>query len=96
MSMTFIQGVRFILNEFLEKCGGDKINVSLSFWKECFMEKGSQIEDRIQSKGGKVNSEIFKGIYKIFQLAFKTREIWELIDDIFEIWEKYYHKKLEG
>jgi len=31
MSMTFIQRVRFIHNEFEEKCGGDKINVTLEF-----------------------------------------------------------------
>jgi len=33
MSLTFIQRVRFIHNEFEEKCGGDKTKVSLAFWK---------------------------------------------------------------
>ena len=59
MSMTFIQRVIFIHNEFLEKCGGDNINVSLRFQKECCIETSYKIEDRIQSKGGKVNSELF-------------------------------------
>ena len=30
-SMTFIKRVRFILNEFEEKCGGDRINVTVDF-----------------------------------------------------------------
>jgi len=87
MSMTFIQRFRLIHNDFLEKFGRDKTEVILSFRKECCLEIGYQIEDRIKSKGGKVNSELFKGIDNIFQLAFRTREIWELIDDIFEMWE---------
>lgn len=87
MSMTFIQRVRFIHNEFVERCGGDKTNVSLSFQKECCMETGYQIEDRIKSKGGKVNSELFIGIDIIFQLAFRIGEIWGLFDDIFDMWE---------
>ena len=31
MKMTFIQRVIFIHNEFKEKCGGDKTQVSLTF-----------------------------------------------------------------
>lgn len=56
MSMTFIKRVIFIHNEFLEKCGQDKKKFSLSFQKGCCMEIGYQIEDKMNSKGGKVNS----------------------------------------
>ena len=87
MSMNFIQRVRFIHSEFDDKCGGDKKKVDHAFQKECCMEIGYQIEEKISSKGGKVNYEIFRGIDNIFQLAFRTREIWELIDQIFELWE---------
>lgn len=87
MSMTFIQRVRFIHNEFEEKCGRDKINVNLEFRKECFMEINYQIEEKINSKGDKVHSDIFRSVDNIFLLAFKTRGIWELIVEIFSMWE---------
>ena len=51
------------------------------------MEIDYQIEEKISSKGGRVNYEIFRGMDNIFQLAFRTGEIWELIDHIFELWE---------
>jgi len=85
--MTFIQRVRFIHNEFEENISGDKINITLEFRKACCMEIGYQIVDKINSKGSKVNSDIFRSIDNIFQLAFRTREIWELINDIFSMWE---------
>ena len=68
MSMTFIQRVRFIHSEFEEKCGGDRINVSADFRKECCMEIGYQIEDKSNSKGGKGNkkSDLFRGVDNIF------------------------------
>ena len=66
MSMNFIKRVRFIHNEFVEKCGGDKTKVSLIFQKECCMETCYQIEDKINSKCGKVNSHLFKGMDNIF------------------------------
>src|ERR1700733_1711118 len=79
MSMTFIQRVRFIHNEFEEKCGGDKTKVSLAFRKECCMKIGYQIEEKSNSKDDKVNFDIFRGMDNIFQLEFRTRDIWELI-----------------
>ena len=42
---------------------------------------------RKKSKGGKVKFEIFRGMDKIFQLEFRTGEIWELINEIFEMWQ---------
>jgi len=51
------------------------------------MEIGYQIEEKINSKGDKVNSEIFRGRYIIFQLELRTGEIWELINYIFDMWE---------
>ena len=89
MSMTLVQKVRFIHSEFLEKCGGDKINITTDFRKECCMEIGYQIEDKGNSKNGKDNrsSDLFRGVDNIFQLAFRTGDIWNLIDDIFSMWE---------
>ena len=60
------------------------------------MEIGYQIEEKISSKGGIVNYEIFRGMDNIFPLAFRTGEIWELIDKIFEWWENISIKKSEG
>ena len=45
MTMTFIQRVRFIHNEFLQICGGDKSNVDASFEKQCCMEIGIPIKE---------------------------------------------------
>jgi len=64
--MSFIQRVRFIHNEFVEKCGGNKKKFSLSFSKKCCMETCYQIEDKINSKDGKVNSELFRDMDNIF------------------------------
>ena len=46
MKMNFIQRVRFIHNEFIEKCRGDKTQVSVEFKKECLMEIGYQIDEK--------------------------------------------------
>ena len=51
------------------------------------MEIGYQIEEKINSKGSKVHSDKFKSINNIFQLEFRIREIWELINYIFSMWE---------
>ena len=50
---------------------------------------GYQIEQNTNSKGGKGNkiSDLFGGVDNIFQLAFKTGNIWKLIDEIFSMWE---------
>ena len=53
MKISFIQRFRFIHNEFIEKCGGDKAEVSLTFRKECLMETGYQIDEKIKAKDGK-------------------------------------------
>ena len=53
------------------------------------MEIGYQIKEKINSKGRKRGkfSDLFRGVDNIFQLAFRTREIWELINEIFSMWE---------
>ena len=51
------------------------------------MEIGYQIKEKLNSKGVKVNSDIFRSIDNIFQLAFRTGEICELINEIFSMWE---------
>ena len=55
MKMTFIQRVRFIHNEFIEKCGGDKVIANLTFRKECLMEISYQIDEKIKSKDVKMH-----------------------------------------
>jgi len=89
MSMTFIQRVRFIHSEFEEKCGGDRINVTANFRKRCCMEIGYQIEEKTNSKGGKCSkhSDLFRGVDNIFQLEFRTGDVWRLIDENFSMWE---------
>lgn len=89
MSMTFIQRVRFIYSEFEEKSGGDRINVTVDFRKECCIEIVYPIEEKINSKGRKGDkfSDSFRGVDNIFQLAFRTGEIWELINEIFSMWK---------
>ena len=53
------------------------------------MEIGYRIEEKINSKGGKgnKNSDLFRGVDNIFQLAFRTGDVWRLIDEIFSMWE---------
>ena len=57
------------------------------------MEIGYPIEEKINSKDGKGDkfSDLFRGVDNIFQLEFRTGEIWELINEIFSIWEKHWH-----
>lgn len=49
----------------------------------------SNSEEKINSKGGKGDkfNDLFRGVDNIFQLAFRTGEIWELINEIFIMWE---------
>lgn len=86
MKMIFIQRVRFIHNEFIEKCGGDKTQFSVTFRKECLMETDYQIDEK-KAKDGKLNTNFFRRTDNIFQLAFRTRDVWDLIDEIFYRWE---------
>ena len=53
------------------------------------MEIGYQIEEKPNSKSGKCNlpSDIFRGVDNIFQLAFRTGDVWNLIDEILSMWE---------
>ena len=50
MSMTFIQRVRFIHNEFSEICGGERSNVDAKFQKQCCMEICFLIDDEMKKK----------------------------------------------
>jgi hypothetical protein len=50
MSMTFIQRVTFIHNEFSEICHGERSNVDVKFRKQCCMEIGFTLDDEIQKK----------------------------------------------
>jgi len=50
------------------------------------METGYQIDEK-KAKDGKLNTNLFRGTDNIFQLAFRTGEVWDLIDEIFDRWE---------
>ena len=87
MTMTFIQRVRFIHSEFMQICGGEKSKVDQSFRKQCCLEIGIPIkEEKVKQKNCK-GSEAFRAVDNIFQLAFKVGKTWDLIDDIFSLWE---------
>ena len=45
MSITFIQRVRFIHNEFSEICHAERSNDDVNFWKKCCMEIGFSLDD---------------------------------------------------
>ena len=64
-----------------------KTKVDHAFQNECCMEIGYQIEEKINSKGGKLNYKIFRGMDNIFHLGFRCGDIWELINEIFDMWE---------
>lgn len=71
MSMTFIQRVIFIHNEFEEVFSGDISKVDTPFREQCCMEIGfPSIEEKDKQKGVKEN-DLFKGMDNYFQLRFK-------------------------
>ena len=87
MTMTFIQRVIFIHNEFLQICGGDKSKVDASFQKQCCLEIGIPIKaDNVKQKNAK-GSDAFKDVDGYFQLEFRVGKTWDLIEDIFSLWE---------
>ena len=51
------------------------------------MEISYSIEEKINSKGRKCGkfSDLFRGVDNIFQLAFRTGDVWKLIDEIFSM-----------
>ena len=51
------------------------------------METSYQIDEKINGKDGRNASSIFRSMDNIFQLAFRTGEVWDLIDEIFDQWE---------
>jgi hypothetical protein len=87
MSMTFIQRVRFIHNEFSVICGGDRSNVDAKFRKECCMEIGFPIDEESVKVKNRKGSDAFRVVDSYFQLGFKTGQIWDLVDEIFNLWE---------
>ena len=98
MSMTFIQRVIFIHNEFKQTCGGDRSKVDADFWKQCCMEIGFPIKDEnVKYKGFKGSDALrtvnnyfmltFRTVDNYFMLAIRMRPIWDLINEIFNMWE---------
>ena len=56
MTMTFIQSVIFIHNEFVQICCGEGSKVYASFQKQCCLEIGIPIkEDNVKQKTAKGN-----------------------------------------
>jgi hypothetical protein len=87
MSMTFIQRVIFIHNEFFEICHGERSNVDVKFWKQCCMEIGFSLDDENTKEKYCKRSDIFRVVDKYFQLGFIIGQVWDLIDKIFTLWE---------
>ena len=80
MSVTFIQSVRFIDNEFEQICGGDRSQVDAYFRKQCCMETCFLIkEDNVKHKGLK-GSDAFRAIDNYVQLEFRMGTLWDLIE----------------
>ena len=97
MSMTFIQRFIFIHKEFEQICGGDRSKVDAYFRKQCCMEIGFPIKDEnVKYKGFKgsdalrtVNNNFmltFRTVDNYFMLAFRMSPIWDLINEIFNMW----------
>ena len=85
--MAFIQRVRFIHYEFEQICGGDRLRFDADFRKQCCMAIGFPIkEDDVKQKGLK-GSDAFRVVDNYFQLAFRMGPIWDLIEDIFNMWD---------
>ena len=87
MTMTFIQRVRFIHNEFLQICGGDKFKVDAIFRKQCCLEIGIPIKEDIVKQKNAKGSDAFRAVDGYFQLAFRVGKTWDLVEDIFSMWE---------
>ena len=87
MSMTFIQRVRFIHNEFSEICHGERSNVDVKFKKKCCMEIGFPLDAENTKEKYRKGSDIFRFVDNYFQLGFRTGQVWDLRDEIFTLWE---------
>jgi hypothetical protein len=83
MSMTFIQRVIFIHNEFSEICHGESSNVDVKFHKKCCMEIRFPLDDENTKEKYRKGSDIFRVLDNYFQLGFRTGQVWDLIDEIF-------------
>ena len=87
MTMAFIKRVIFIHNEVLQICGGDKSKVDAIFWKQCCLEIGILVkEDNVKQKNTK-GSDAFRVVDGYFQLEFRVGKTWDLIEDIFSMWD---------
>ena len=85
--MTFIQRVRFIHNEFEQICGGDRSKVDSDFRKQCCMEIGFLIKEDDVKQNGLKGSDAFRAVDNYFQLEFRMGPIWDLIEEIFNMWD---------
>ena len=85
--MTFIQMVRFIHNEFEQICDGDRSKVDTNFWKQCCLEIGFPIKEDNEKGKNRRESHAFSVVYGYFRFSFRMGKIWNLIDDIFSLWE---------
>ena len=87
MSMILFQRVRFIHNDFFEICRGERSNVDVKFRRHCYMEIRFPLDDENTKEKYRKGSDIFRVVDNYFQLGFGTRQVWDLIDEIFTPWE---------
>jgi hypothetical protein len=86
MSMSFIQRLRFIDNDFYEICHGERSNVDAKFQKQCCMEIVFPLDDENTKEKNCKGSDVFRAVDIYFQLGFRTEQVWDLIDEIFTLW----------
>eukprot|EP01018_Ginkgo_biloba_P013093 Gb_10123 [translate_table: standard] len=83
--MTFIQKIRFFHNEFIDLCEGDKSKATFEFRLQCCMEVGIVIHE----KDTKRKSDMLRAVDSQFQLAWHTGYVWDIIDNIFSMWDEF-------
>jgi hypothetical protein len=67
ISMTFIQRVRFIHNDFSEICHGERSKFDAKFQKQCCMEICFPIDDENAKEKNHKGSDVFRVVDNYFQ-----------------------------
>eukprot|EP01018_Ginkgo_biloba_P038480 Gb_37443 [translate_table: standard] len=83
--MKFIQKIQFFHNEFIDLCEGDKSKATFEFRLQCCMEVGIVIHE----KDTKRKSDMLRAVDSQFQLAWHIRYVWDIIDNIFSMWDEF-------
>ena len=84
--MSCIERIRFFHHEYLDALQkyGPRLHPGLR--RQCLLEVGIAVDESTKSEG-------LRKYDSWFQLAFRTREVWDLQDRIFSMWER---KEIKG